>query len=71
MAEKIAKTGLQRDNRLMYFVKNGDVWATPRKVAGKAKGTPKKVAALGIKLDYTKYLYYLDANLNVMRSKRK
>jgi hypothetical protein len=35
-----------------------------------AKGKARKVAPLGLKLDYGTYLYYLDSKLNVMRAKR-
>jgi hypothetical protein len=70
-AEKIASTGLARDPQRMYFVKQGDVWSTTRKRPGKPKGTPRREIKLGIKLDYSKYLYYLDDKLNVMRSRRK
>jgi len=35
MGEKIFKTGIKRDNDLMYYIKGGDVWATPRKKPGK------------------------------------
>ena len=34
MGEKIFKTGIKRDNDLMYYIKSGDVWATPRKKPG-------------------------------------
>lgn len=71
MAERIASTGIERDPDLMYYVKKGDVWAVPRKQPGKRKGTPKRVASLGLTLDYTRYLYFLDKKLNVMRAKRK
>lgn len=70
-AERIARTGLTRNNALMYYIKDGDVWAVPRKVAGKPKGKATRVARLGLDLDYSRFLYYLDANLNVVRSRRK
>jgi hypothetical protein len=34
MSDKIARLGIERDNDLMYYIKNGDVWATPRKQKG-------------------------------------
>jgi hypothetical protein len=72
MGEKIAKTGIKRDNDLMYYIKTGDVWATPRKKPGQtAKGKAQKVAAAGIEMDYSKYLYYLDGDGDVARKERQ
>jgi hypothetical protein len=71
MGEKIAKTGIKRDNNLMYYIKTGDVWATPRKQPGQPKGKAAKVAAAGIEMDYSKYLYYLDGDGDVARKERQ
>jgi predicted transcriptional regulator len=71
MGEKIAKTGIKRDNDLMYYIKNGDVWATPRKKPGQPKGKAAKVAAAGVEMDYSKYLYYLDGDGDVARKERQ
>ncbi|HEX2686224.1 MAG TPA: hypothetical protein VHN14_06380 [Kofleriaceae bacterium] len=71
MGEKIAKTGIKRDNDLMYYIKNGDVWATPRKKPGQPKGKAQKVASAGIEMDYSKYLYYLDGEGDVARKERQ
>ena len=71
MAEKIAKTGIKRDNDLMYYIKGGDVWATPRKKPGQPKGKAAKVAAAGVDMDYSKYLYYLDGDGDVARKERQ
>jgi hypothetical protein len=71
MGDKIARLGIERDNDLMYFIKNGDVWATPRKQPGKPKGKAMKVATPGIDLDYSKYLYYVDGDGDVARQARK
>jgi DNA-binding protein HU-beta len=71
MSEKIAKTGIKRDNDLMYYIKAGDVWATPRKKPGQPKGKAAKVAAAGIEMDYSKYLYYLDGDGDVARKERQ
>lgn len=71
MGEKIAKLGIKRDNDLMYYVKGGDVWATPRKRPGQPKGKASKVAAAGIEMDYSKYLYYLDGDGDVARKERQ
>src|SRR3954464_14513269 len=71
MGEKIAKTGIKRDNDLMYYIKGGDVWATPRKKPGQPEGKAAKVAAAGIEMDYSKYLYYLDGDGDVARKERQ
>jgi hypothetical protein len=71
MSEKIAKLGIKRDNDLMYYIKTGDVWATPRKKPGQPKGKAAKVAAAGIEMDYSKYLYYLDGDGDVARKERQ
>jgi hypothetical protein len=70
MSDKIARLGIERDNDLMYFIKNGDVWAVPRKQKGKPKGKPEKVAAAGLELDYSRYLYFLDGDGDVARKAR-
>ena len=71
MGEKIAKLGIKRDNDMMYYIKSGDVWATPRKKPGQPKGKAAKVAAAGIEMDYSKYLYYLDGDGDVARKERQ
>src|SRR6188768_1323563 len=70
-AEKIAKLGIKRDNDMMYYIKGGDVWATPRKKPGQPKGKAAKVAAAGIEMDYSKFLYYLDGDGDVARKERQ
>ncbi len=71
MGEKIAKTAIKRDNDLMYYIKTGDVWATPRKKPGQPKGKAQKIANAGIEMDYSKYLYYLDGDGDVARKERQ
>jgi hypothetical protein len=56
---------------MMYYIKNGDVWATPRKKPGQPKGKAAKVAAAGVEMDYSKYLYYLDGDGDVARKERQ
>ena len=70
MAEKIARLGIERDNDLMYYIKNGDVWATPRKKPGQPKGRPQKVASAGVDLDYSQYIYFLDSDGDIARKAR-
>ena len=55
----------------MYYIKQGDVWATPRKKPGQPKGKAAKVAAAGVEMDYSKYLYYLDGDGDVARKERQ
>ena len=70
MSDKIARLGIERDNDLMYYIKGGDVWATPRKQKGQPKGKAQKIAATGIELDYSKYIYFLDGDGDVARKAR-
>jgi hypothetical protein len=70
MSDKIARIGIERDNDLMYYIKNGDVWAVPRKKPGQPKGKASKVAATNLELDYSRYLYYVDGDGDVARKER-
>lgn len=70
MSDKIARLGIERDNNLMYYIKNGDVWAVPRKQKGRPKGKPQKVASTGLEMDYSKYIYFLDGDGDVARKAR-
>jgi hypothetical protein len=47
------------------------VWATPRKKPGQPKGKAAKVAAAGVEMDYSKYLYYLDGDGDIARKERQ
>jgi hypothetical protein len=71
MAEKVAKLGVQRDNDFMYYISKGDVWRVPRKKPGQAKGKKEKVASAGVDMDYGSYVYFLDANGDIARAKRR
>lgn len=70
MSEKIARLGIERDNNLMYFIKNGAVWATPRKQKGQPKGKAQLIEDPGIEMDYSKYIYFLDKDGDVARKER-
>ena len=70
-AEKVFQAGIKRDNNLMYYIKNGDVWAVPRKKPGQPKGKASKVVAAGIDMDYGKYLYFLDGGGDIARKERQ
>src|SRR5262245_43869830 len=74
MAEKVAKTGITRDNNNMYYIKfdgsGGAVMSVPRKQPGQtAKGKPSKVQAFDGKRD-NQYIYFLDKDGDVARAKR-
>ncbi len=71
MAEKVAKTGISRDNDFMYFIKKGDVWRVPRKKPGQPKGKAEKVSAAGIEMDYGKFIYFLDGDGDIARQARQ
>lgn len=68
---KIVKLGIKRDNDMMYYIKTGDVWATPRRKPGQPKGKASKIATAGIEMDYSKYLYYLDGDGDIARKERQ
>jgi hypothetical protein len=70
MSDKVARLGIERDNDLMYYIKNGDVWAVPRKQKGQPKGKAEKVASVGLDMDYSRYIYYLDGDGDVARKER-
>jgi hypothetical protein len=70
MSDKIARLGIERDNDLMYYIKIGDVWASPRKKPGQTKCKARKIAPIGVDLDYSKYLYYVDSDGDVARKAR-
>lgn len=70
MSDKIARLGIVRDNDMMYYIKKGDVWATPRKQKGQPKGKAQKIESTGLALDYSKYIYYLDGDGDVARKAR-
>jgi hypothetical protein len=70
MSDKIARLGIERDNDLMYYIKNGDVWATPRKQKGQPKGKPQKVASTDLEMDYSRFIYFLDGDGDVARKER-
>jgi len=71
MAEKVAKTGITRDNEFMYYVKKGDAWRVPRKKPGQPKGKAEKVAAAGIEMDYGKFIYFIDSDGDIARQARQ
>jgi hypothetical protein len=64
MGETIAKTGVQRDKGLIYYIKGGDVWGSPLKKPNMPKGKAQKIAATGVDLDYANFMYYVSTDKN-------
>jgi hypothetical protein len=70
MAEKVAHTGVKRDNKnYLYFIKDGAVWQVARKQPGVPKGRREKIAEANFEMEPT-YLYFLDGDGDISRSKR-
>jgi hypothetical protein len=70
--KRTIKLGIERDSNFMYYIKNGAVWRVPRKRPGQPKGKKEKVQQFTSKdgLDYSKNLYYLDGNGDVVVAPR-
>lgn len=67
---KLVRLGIRRDENLMYYIAKGDVWATPRKRPGNSGGKPFVVAKIGFRMEFEKYLYYLDNDGDIARKAR-
>lgn len=69
MAQKVAKTGVKRQEGFLYFIdKGGDVSRAKMARGGKKGGKPEKVAKAGVKKEKG-YLYFLDKQGDVARAK--
>ena len=69
MAEKVAKTGVKRQDGYLYFIdKAGDVSRVKMARGGKKGGKPEKVTKAGVKKE-TGYLYFIDKAGDVSRAK--
>ncbi len=64
MSETIAKTGVKRDNSKIYYIKGGNVWASPLKKPGQPKGKAEEVWKGPVQTDYSKYMYYVGTGSN-------
>jgi topoisomerase IA-like protein len=64
MGETIAKTGVQRDKGLIYYIKGGDVWGSPLKKPNMPKGKAQKIANTNVQLDYANFMYYVSTDKN-------
>ena len=70
MAQKVAKTGITRDDKkYLYYIKGGAVYQVERKQPGARKGKSKKVDDAGIEMD-PGYIYFLDKDGDVSRARR-
>jgi len=70
MAEKLAKLGVKREKDFLYYIKDGAVWKVRAKRANQSAGKPEKVVDAGIDQRDTSYMYFLDKDGDVARSKR-
>lgn len=70
MAKVIARTGIKRDSKHLYYVKGGAVWQAPRKGSS---GKRKIVAKWGSPsdMDYSRNIYFVDKAGNVACAPRK
>jgi hypothetical protein len=69
MAEKVAKTGVKRQDGYLYFIdKAGDVSKVKMARGGKKGGKPEKVAKAGVKKEEG-FLYFVDKAGDVARAK--
>jgi hypothetical protein len=69
MAEKVARTGIKRDNNYLYYLKGGAVWRVGRKKPGAPKSRPEKVADAGVTMEEG-YMYFVDRDGDVARTRR-
>ena len=69
-AEKVFTTGIKREDNLMYYVKDGDVWAVPRKQPGGPDGVAVKLVSAGVPMDEA-YLYFVDGDGDISRKRRQ
>jgi hypothetical protein len=69
--EKLVKTGIKRDKDTLYWVGSDGVYGKRRKMPGVADGKKQKVADHDLKLDYSKYLYFVDKDGDVARKERQ
>lgn len=68
---KIAKIGIRREPGFLYYLKNGDVWRSPMKRPGeKVKGKAERVASVGVKVDYSKVIAFLDKDGDIATQPR-
>jgi hypothetical protein len=70
--ESLVKTGVKREKDMLYWVGKDGVYGKRRKMPGMPDGRASKVADHDLKLDYSKYLYFLTGdNLTIARKERQ
>ena len=70
-AEKIVSAGIKQQADLMYYVKDGDIWAVPRRKPGGKKEKATRLLQAGISMEYDKYLYFIDGDGDIARKRRR
>lgn len=66
VSQKVYLTGLRRDPALHYYLKEGAIWARPRKPGAE----PRRVQACRVAMDHATYLYFVDGDGDVARARR-
>jgi hypothetical protein len=71
MAEKIAKLGIVRDDKFLYFIREREVVRTPRQRPKGVKNPTETLATIEAEIDRDRYLYFVDQDGDVARVERK
>ena len=66
-SEKVFVTNIKRDASLMYYIREGNVWATSRQRGGERS----MVAETNLIIDHATYLYFVDQDGDVSRTRRQ
>ena len=64
-SEKVFLTKIERDASLMYYIREGNVWATSRQRGGERS----MVAETNLVMDHATYLYFVDQDGDVARTR--
>lgn len=68
-SEKVFRARVQRQRGLIYYVKDGDIWAAPSRHVG-SKRPAQRVHEVGLAMDHVTYLYYVDGDGDIARKRR-
>jgi hypothetical protein len=68
-SQKVFSSRVQRQRGLVYYVKDGDIWAAPSR-HGEGKRAPHLVHEAGVPMDHVTYLYYVDGDGDIARKRR-
>jgi hypothetical protein len=66
MAELVEKLGVKRESGRLYYIRGNEIWSSPMKSAGGGKA---EMVKKGTFTREAGYLYFLDSDGNVSRSK--